>query len=419
MGKKITSVIFIICMLVCLTGCTDETSEDSDTIKIGLMVSLTGTNVQQGEEMIACVEMFQDIINNEVDINLPFHDVSGLPNLGGAKVEYVLGDCNSTDVTLTEAERLITEEGVIGIAGSLSSATTKTAMVSADKYGCIVLSEGTAESLLDQNYTYFGRTFPGDSTFIDKSCEYIEYLNETENTDLKTVALISEDSEFGTNIANVEIEACEKYGFEVVENISYNAQATNLTSEVLRLKEADADVVLASSFISDALLLVSTMKEQDYFPEVFLGQRGGYVASDFVTNLGEDAEYICSTARWNGDIDHELTEELNELYLEYSDGIALKSDVLASAWDWYLIAIIANQCGSTDPDVMRAEMSKGIDIDPAQDPTGLPGYVYGENGANVTSAGIIIQVQDGEWKTVYPEEDASEKPRFAEAWSDR
>lgn len=74
----------------------------------------------------------------------------------------------------------------------------------------------------------------GDDVFIEDTFSYLDYLNETEGADIKTVALVSEDSEFGTNIANVEAETAAEFGYEIVENISYSAQATNVTSEVLR-----------------------------------------------------------------------------------------------------------------------------------------------------------------------------------------
>ena len=67
-----------------------------------------------------------------------------------------------------------------------------------------------------------------------------------------------------------------------------------------------------------------------------------------------------------------------------------------------MLAIIANQAGSIDPDAMRAEMAKGIMIDPAQDPTGLPGYKYADNGQNTETTAIMVQMKDGKYHTVFP-----------------
>ncbi len=390
-----------------------------DTIKIGLMVSFTGFGVQAGEECQALAKIFEDIVNNKHEgVNLPFAAEEGLPGLGGAKIEFVVGDQSTADIALSEAERLITEEGVIGLCGNFSSATTKTAMVAAEKYGVPVISEGTSMSLTDAAYTYFGRSFPGDDVFIDDSFSYLDHLNETKNAEIKTVCLISEDSEFGTNIAKVEEEAAKAHGYEVIENISYNKDATNVTSEVLRAKQANADVVMMSSYAADALLFMQEFKTQDYFPKMLFGQRGGFMASDFALNLKNDADYVLTTSRWNADMDNAAAQDIAKLFKD-DMGVVLLGDTLTSVWDGVLLAVAANQAGSTDGDAMRAAMAEGLDLDPAADPFGLEGYKYPEkNGQNEFGKAIVLQYTGGELATVYPEGSA-ELMYPAKGWNER
>ncbi len=418
--KKAIVWILLLTMLTGLVGCgaastttaatagTTTGGSAAEVINIGLLVPLTGTQTQAGVEVQALAKLLEDAINVGVDIDLPIADGKGLPGLGGAKVKFVVGDLSTPDIAAIEAERLITEHKVIGLAGNFSSASTKTAMVPAEKYKAILLSEGTSESLTTAGYKYFGRSYPGDDTFIRDTFEYLKFLNETKGANIKNIALCSEDTEFGTNIAKTEQKWAGEYGFNIIENISYSAQASNVTSEVLRLKQADADAVIMSSYIADALLYMSTFKEQNYFPKMLFGQRGGFASSDFISKLGNDADYVFSTARWNTDFNSKISKDLAELYkTKYSGGKDLIGDVLASAWDAYLIALIANQAGSTDPDKMRATMTEGLKIDAAKDPTGLPGYQYGENGQNTKTSAIVLQMKDKASATVYPQKYAS------------
>ncbi len=394
----------------------------AETVKIGLLIPLTGSAVQAGVETRALVNLFADVINNKNHkVKLPFWDTEGLPNLGNAKVEFVFGDLSTPDIAMIEAERLITEEEVIGIASTFSSATVKTAMVMADKYGCILIGDGTSESLTEADYAYYGRTYPGDNVFVKDTFEYMKWLNENENANIKTVALVCEDSEFGSNIGTLERKWAKEYGFEVVEDLSYSATATNVTSEVLRLKNVNADAVVMSSYIADALLFMSTFKEQNYFPKLLMGQRGGFVSSDFLRNLGKDADYCMTTSRWNSDFEREITRVMADTYKnEYSGGIELISDVFSAGWNAYLIAIIANQTGSTDVDAMRETMAKGLVVKPEEDPTGLPGYKYQENGQNEYTTSIIVQMKDGQNHTIYPAQVASMKGIFpAPGWDNR
>lgn len=313
--RKLTALAITAAMIASMCA-IPAAAEEPETIKIGLMLGLTGYGVQAGEECQALAKVFEEVINNEhPELSLPLAAEAGLPNLGGAKIEFVVGDQSSTDIAQSEAERLITSEGVVGICGNFSSATTKTAMVAAEKYGVPLLSEGTSTTLTEAGYEYFGRTFPGDDKFIDDSFSYLDALNE-QGKEIKTICLVSEDSEFGTNIAKVEQAAAEAHGYEIVENISYNKDATNVTSEVLRVKAADADVVMMSSYATDALLFMSTYKEQDYFPKMLFGQRGGFMASDFTQNLGKDTDYVLTTSRWNADMDNDASRQITELFLE-------------------------------------------------------------------------------------------------------
>jgi len=384
------------------TDANAETAPEPEVVKIGLLFPLTGTNTQAATEVQYMAKLYEDAINGIVDINLPFHDVEGLPNLGGAKIQIVLGDAVTPDIAMSEAERLITEEGVIGIV-STGSANTKTIMVPAEKYGCIVLTEGTSQSLTEAEYTYWGRSFPGDDSFCRDTFAFMDYMQKEEGADIKNVALVCEDTEFGANMANTLRQYAAEYNFNVVEDISYSATASNVTSEVLRLKKADPDCIIMSSYIADSLLFMSTYKEQNYFPKMLIGQRGGFSASDFITNLGDASNYCLSTARWNPDVSGELGLELAALFKEkYSGGIDLVGDVLTDSWNIYMLAIIANQAGSTDPDAMRAAMSEGIYVDPAQDPTGSLGYKYAENGQNEETSAIVIQMMDKARHTVYP-----------------
>jgi branched-chain amino acid transport system substrate-binding protein len=432
--KKLILWTLLIAMLVSMVGCASgattattkaasgttaagttaagttaaSTTASTNVIKIGLLVPLTGTQTQAGVEVQALAKLLEDAINVGIDVNLPIHDGKGLPNLGGAKVKIVVGDLSTVDIAAAEAERLITEQKVIGLAGNFSSASTKTAMVAAEKYKAILLSEGTSESLTAAGYKYFGRTYPGDDTFIKDSFEYIKTLNDTKGANIKNIALVCEDTEFGTNIGKTERKWAKEYGMNIVEDISYSATAANVTSEVLRLKKANADAVIMSSYIADALLYMSTFKEQNYFPKMLFGQRGGFASSDFIGKLGNDANFVFSTARWNTDFNSSVSKAMADLYKsKYSNGKTLIGDVLASAWDAYMIALIANQAGSTDPDKMRAEMKKGIVVNPDQDPTGLPGYVYGDNGQNTKTSAIVVQMKDKGMATVYPAKYAS------------
>ena len=58
--------------------------------------------------------------------------------------------------------------------------------------------------------------------------------------------------------------------FTVVSIVTYSSGAADLTSEVLQLKDANADVLIADQYVSDAILLTNTMAEQGYKPAIMI-----------------------------------------------------------------------------------------------------------------------------------------------------
>ena len=83
-------------------------------------------------------------------------------------------------------------------------------------------------------------------------------------------------------------------------------------------------------------------------------------------------------------------------------------------------ACAINQAGTTDTDAVRDVFHKGIEIDPEQDPTGMKGYVYADNGQNTLTGAVVVQILDGKFSTVYPFEAAAKDFVYpAPAWDER
>ena len=398
---------------------TDAGAADSgNTVKLGLMIAKNGQSLSSDEwEVLAGI--FEDVINNKhEELSLPFAQDEGLPNLGGAKVEFVTGEQIDTQNAVIVADQLILEEGVVGLFGHFTSTTTAAAMVSAEKNSVPLLSEGTSMSLLNPGYEYWLRSFGGDDFYVESSMEFIDSVKEASG-DISTIALCSENSDFGTGIATLEKAAAEEHGYTVVENIFYDSADRDVSSKVRLLKEADPDVVMMSSYAADALAFMEEFKAQDYFPKMLLGQRGGFMSSGFGKTLGADADTVLTTARWADTLDNEAAKQIAELYKEKT-GSALIGDVLVDVWNGVLLAAAINQAGTTDSAAVRKVFTEGLDLDPALDPMASDGYTYGENGENANHACIIVQYKDGGLTPVYPEDKATSELSYPSVtWSQR
>jgi len=217
-------------------GKTEETSPEAsqDTVRIGFLTPMSGANATYGLQVKAAGQMICDVINEEhPEITMALAEQAGLPNLNGAKIELVFADSKQDPTTATsEAKRLITEENIVALTGQFTSAVTKAVAVTTETYGIPLLTAASSPTLNDGEnpLEWYFRTGPNDNTYIEDAFKFLKELNETKGTDLKTVALVSEDTEFGANIRIAEQTYAEQYGFEVVEDISYSSSATNVSS---------------------------------------------------------------------------------------------------------------------------------------------------------------------------------------------
>src|SRR5580765_6889046 len=190
-------------MSIALAGAA---SAQDKTVKIGVIYPLSGNAASAGVHGKAAVETAIEIINNahpELG-SLPLAKNAGLAGLGGAKVEAVFADNQgSPAVGQNQALRLITEEKVAALTGAYQSGITLTASAIAEKYGIpFVNGESVAANLTERGFKWFFRTtpVPGDFAKI-----YLDFLKEMKAGGQKVdnVALVHENTEYGTSVANV------------------------------------------------------------------------------------------------------------------------------------------------------------------------------------------------------------------------
>lgn len=399
-------------------GSSGEDAGAADTIKIGVLTPLTGASAQLGNQVAGIYQMITDIINEEhPDLTMAMAANAGIQSMDGAKLELVIADHKSDATTaVSEAKRLITEQNVVAICGEFTSAIAKAVAVVTEQYQVPLVASCSAVSLTDgtNDFEWFFRYAITDETYIKDTFDFLNYLNENYDANIKTVALFSEDSEFGANIVPLEEKYAQEYGYEIVEKINYSSSATNLTSEVMRIKEADPDALLMASFVSDALLFFNTCKEQQYTPNFIIGQRGGFIQSDYLTAMGDENNYICTTGSWASDIDTPVTKELIDLWAnsEYNtEKVGLMDSHVKDAMNLLFLAMAIEQAGTTEKTALREAL---LNLDYNMDALMIPwnGIEFNEYGQNTQSNGFVTQYYDGAYHTVYPEAGASMEPVF-------
>jgi len=385
-------------------------------IVIGAVYPLSGNLAKVGTDIKDSIELAAEIVNDDVDPPVPLGKGKGLPGLGGARVRVVFADHQSSpERGLSEAERLITQEHVVALLGSYNSNVTATASQAAERLKIPFLNETSTSPLLTaRGFKWFFRTTPTDDEFSEN---FFKFLQSRKN--VKRVALLYENTLFGSDVSKFEKKYAQKYGYEVVADVAYDAKSTNLSSEIQRLKSAAPEVLLQTSYTSDAILSTKTMKELDCRPQAILAMDAGHVASEFVPALGKDAEGILSREVWALGLGAKkpIVSRVNDLFrkrTQASRGAPVDMDgTSARAFVGFLVLCEAiNRAGSTEPEKIRAAL-EATDI--PSDALIMPwrGVKFdAKTHQNTLGSGILVQIQDGKYVVVYPFELAQAEVRW-------
>ena len=392
-------------------------------VVIGVIYPLSGPAALTGLENKAVNELAQEVANGTVDIKLPFYQkLKGMPGLKGAKVRMIFADHQGKpEVGQAEAERLITQEKVHALYGSWHSSVTATVSQVAERYGIPhVNGQSSSPGLTKRGFKWFFRTSPHDEHFTQTMFDFFRDYQKKKGVTLKTLGITNEDTLFGADSAKVQKELAKKYGYEVVVDVQYRARATSLQAEIQRLKAANPDVWMPTSYHTDAILFVRQSKELDYNPKMIMAQNAGHQAPDFLQAVGKDAEGTMSRAPFNTDlIDRRPAAQAISALYKQKTGKDFYDNPARSVTGMFTLLDAINRAGSTDPEAIRKALV-ATNIPGDQLVMTWDGIKFDETNQNVHVKGIIVQLQGQKWYTVYPFDIATKDVLYPiPAWKDR
>jgi branched-chain amino acid transport system substrate-binding protein len=375
-------------------------------IKIGVIYPLTGPAASTGAELRSALELAADIVNNGAKgvPGLPFAAGGGIASLKGAKIKLVFADHQGNpQVGATEAERLITQEKVVAIVGCYNSNVTATASQVAERNKIPFLNpESSSASLTARGFKWFFRTTPHDDLFVHNFFEFLKELKAKKGVNVQRLALFNENTLWGTETTKLETKLAGEQGYQLAASVVYPAKSTQLTSEVQTLKAGNPQVVMQSSYLGDALLSMKTYKELGFTPDMILANDAGFSDTEFVKTLGKDAEFIISREVWSLDLAtrNPLIKQTNELFNSRYK-INFTGNSARSFTGLLVLADALQRAASTEPEAIRAALA-ATDIKGSALIMPWAGVKFDATGQNTLGSGILVQIIDGKYQTVWP-----------------
>jgi branched-chain amino acid transport system substrate-binding protein len=385
-------------------------AQAADPVKIGVIYPLTGNAASAGAAAKDAVELGAEIVNGahpELK-GIPLAETAGLPRLGGAKIALISADHQGNpSVGQSQTLRLITEEHVAAMLGVYHSSVAMTATAVAERQGVpFLVSDSVALAITQRGFKWVFRTGPIASDF---AIAYTKFLTEMKQAGRKvdSVAIVNENTEYGTSVAEAVNGAAKAHGVPVIAEIPYSASSTDVSAQVLQLKEKRPDVVIFISYTSDAILYMKTMKTLEYAPPMVIGDDSGFSDPSFVPSVGAIAQGVMNRSAWDVGKPGSVTAHVNALY-KAKTGRDLDDTSGRNLQGFLVLAEAINRAGSTDPAKIQTALQQ-TDLKPAQLMMGYRGVKFDATGQNILAATYLIQLQGNDYVAVWPAEVARGK----------
>jgi len=389
--------------VLALTPATRASAQEE--IRIGVIYPLTGSAASTGLELKNAAQLAADLINGtDKGLGLPLAGAGGLPGLKGAKIKLVFADHQGNpQVGASEAERLISEHKVAALQGAYFSTVTTTASQVAERNGVPFLNaDSSSPALTQRGFKWFFRTTPHDELFVQNAFEFLRDLQKKKGIQAKRIAIFAENTEFGTGAAKLQERYAKENGYEIVEKVLYPPKGTQLTSEVQKLKASRPDIVMQSSYLGDAILSMKTYKDLGFLPTGLLANDAGFNDSEFLKTMGKDGNYVISREVWALDLGTKkpVIARANAL-LQARHGVNFNGNSARAFTGIFALADAINRAGSTKAEAIQKALQE-TNIPGADLIMPWSGIQFDSTGQNTKGAGIIVQVQDGKYATVWP-----------------
>src|SRR5467141_3008238 len=269
-------------LLITLTALAAVTDGQTGEYKIGVLEPLTGPLAGEGKRHLEGFEIVRDMINERGGVM-------------GKKLAFVVADAPDPTAAATEATRLATREGVKIITGTFSSRLCGAASEAAARQNVIYWET----SCVDPRFTQRGlknvfRTEIDGTGFgwynIEFIAKHLSHRLGKKPNELR-VAYLSEDSSYGQSVTETARQrAKQEFGMQEVAAEYYTFTTNDLTPVILKLKNANPDILHHIARDQDAILFWRQAREQNFeVKAVVHAGATGYGNPGFGKALGNDA----------------------------------------------------------------------------------------------------------------------------------
>jgi branched-chain amino acid transport system substrate-binding protein len=367
--KRLLVILAVVALLV--PGAFGATK-----VKIGFVNSMTGPEAPIGENLTNGVAMaVEDLKKQGIDVDLVKEDDTGKP-----------------EKSMAALEKFATRDNVAGVVGPYSSKCANAVSKLAEKYRVpLLIPVAAKEDITRQNLKWVFRL----NATSDQYANILLNMATSLGT-VKTMAIIHENTDFGTSTAKSAVAYAAKKGITVVAEEAYAPGSPDYRSTLAGIKGKNPEVVFMVSYVADAILLMRQSREIGLAPRAFLGAGAGFATQAFAKET-DISNNVFSSTQWTSDVKWPGATDFAARYQQRFG----KEPTYHAACAYAAMKIMAETAakGKSNPIKTRELLKAGRW-------NGIMGEVKFADYDGYTNQNnhqmLVEQIQNGKHETVYP-----------------
>ena len=368
----------------------------AEEVRIGVLSPMTGPTAKFGQAQKNALTMAAEDVNA----------AGGIKSLGGAQIKLIWGDTRGeADTGVTETERLVTKEKAHALIGAFQSGVGLPSSAVAERYQVPWVNYGTVDKITERGFKYVFRAHAHDTIKAKTLIDGIAHLGAKAGK-LETAVIVAENTEWGKSVSQKQKGFLEARGIKVLMVDNYPFAAPDLTSMIVKAKGHKPDLLIADSYLGDALLITRTMAEHELKPVVYAAGGGGHIQPDFIKGVGGLAEGLIACVNWDAGVGNVIPwiAKENERHIARF-GAPFTEDSAAYYQAFYIIMDALERTKTLSSKAIRDAIAATKITDPNNKAMFIPypELSFEESGQNPQSTAFVTQWQGGKLKILYPE----------------
>lgn len=370
MSKKVFALLLVMALiLTAFAGCGGDTAttEEEGPIKIGTIMPISGPVAAYGTQSRDAILMAVEEINANGGV------------LGRPLEVIVEDDEANPEKTKNAFTKLVTNDGVIGIIGALTSKCSLAITADAQARQIIMISPSSTNDTVTEAGDYIFRACYNDSF---QGQVVAQYAFETLGA-MNAAILLDNTNDYSKGLTVNFKEKFEAMGGTIVAEESYATGDMDFNAQLTKLKSTNPDVL----FIPDYYNTVSLIAKQVRTQGMTIPMLGADGWDEIANNAGDEVVGSFYSNHYSPGADD---AEVKAFVEKFTETYGMEPNALAAlAYDaTYIMADAIAAAGSTDPEAVKAAVA-------ATDKKFVTGQITFNELRNPVKSAVMVELVQG------------------------